>query len=154
MISGSIVSFVLSQILGLYLIIKAFLMFSRAKIYRIKILQAAPDSSIIVLAATIGMMIGIVLVGLHNRFELKPDIFITLLCWLVLILSLLWLSTPERMLMWTKKLYAGKGYYYLNAAMFFAGLMLLFRGIYHFATGTISFPIFEEFRHVLHFVIH
>ncbi len=93
-----------------------------------------PERGTIVLAGLIGLLLGLFFVGVHNVWVLNPILFVTLLCWLVLIFSILLLSTPERMVGMIKRIFAGSGYYVLIMVMALSGFLLLIRGVYLYAT--------------------
>src|SRR3990167_3102687 len=139
MLHTYLISFILSQFFGLYLLIVAVIMFTRVSQYRQLLQNMKPDSGTILLGGLVGLMIGLMLVGIHNVWMLKPIVFITLLCWLVLVFSVLWLISPERMVIWTKKLFLRRGYYVLASLMLILGLVLLSRGLFQYATHHQSF---------------
>lgn len=133
------VSFILSQFFGLYILVVALLMFIRAHQYRQLAQKMKPDNGMILLGGLIGLMLGLFLVGIHNYWVLEPKVFITLMCWIVLVLSVLWLASPERMVVLTKKISSGSGYHVISSLMVIAGLWFLGRGIYLYATHQNSF---------------
>ena len=130
MLGSLLYSFFLSQIFGLFLVITSILMLSRVEFYRKLVHDMKPDNSIIIVGGTIGLLLGLCLVDIHNIWVLKPRIVVTILCWIILIKSLLWLSAPEKMLSMTKKLYAGIGYYILVLFTTLFGVVLMARGFY------------------------
>ncbi len=123
-------SFILAQVFGLYLIIMAVILLSRVKFYREFIQNLTTNSGGLVTGASVGLMLGILLVVIHNNWVMAPQVFVTIICWYVLIKSILWLSFPERMLAMTKRLFAGKGYYFMVAMMAIMGYILLTEGFY------------------------
>jgi len=134
-----LISFILSQFFGIYMLIVALIMLIRVRHYRELVLKMKPDSGTILLGGLIGLMLGLFFVGIHNVWIFEPTAFLTLLCWLVLILSVLWLASPERMVVWTRKLCSGSGYYVLSSLMIITGLLLLGRGLYLYATHHMNF---------------
>ena len=133
------ISFALTQFFGLYFLIIASIMFTRVTQYRLLVQKMNPESGTILLGGLIGLMLGLFLVGLHSIWLVQPVVVITLICWAVLILSILCLASPERMVVWIRKLFAGSGYYVLALFLMILGLMSLVRGVYIYATFHHSF---------------
>ena len=129
-----LLSFVMSQFFALYMLIMAIIMFSRVPQYRQLVLKMDPRSGTIVLAGMIGLAVGMLCVGLHNVWLLKPAIGVTIFSWLILVLSILWLSMPERMVVITKKLFLSSGFYVWLLLIVLLGIYILARGVYIYAT--------------------
>lgn len=123
-------SFVLAHILGLYFVILSIILFSRVDFFRQLVRDMNPNSGTIVLAASIGLLMGLFLVDLHSIWEISARLRVTIICWLILILSILWLSIPQRMLRVTQAVFSGAGYYWLSATLGISGLMLVGKGLY------------------------
>ncbi len=134
-----IISFVMSQFLGLYMLVIAVVMLSRASAYRQLVQKMDPQSGTIVLGGMIGLLLGMGMVGLHNVWVLGPVVLLTVISWLVLILSVLWLSSPERMVMYTRQLFSGSGFYAVTIFMAVLGGFMLARGVYLYATHQHNF---------------
>lgn len=132
-------SFVMSQFFALYTLIIAIIMFSRVPQCRQLVLKMDPQSGTIVLAGMIGLAVGMLGVGLHNVWTFKPILLVTILSWLILVLSILWLSIPERMVVITKKLFLSSGLYVWLLVIALLGIYVLARGVYIFATQHDSF---------------
>ncbi len=146
MISSSVtefrvITFALSQYIGLFMLIMAVIMSSRVVVYRKMIQQADPHSGTILLGACIGLLIGIYLVSINNIWILKPGLLVTLICWLVVICSILWLSIPERMLKLTTKTLMGSGYYIVVFLLGGWGIIFLTKGVYIYVTHRNDFPL-------------
>ena len=139
MFESKLLSFILSQFIGLYVFIVAVIMFIRARQYRQLVNKMKPDSGVMLLGGLIGLMLGLFLVGIHNVWVFRPIVCITLVCWLVLLLSILSLVSPELLVSITKKLCAGANYYVLSSIILFLGLLFLGRGLYQYATQFHSF---------------
>ena len=139
MLGTHVVSFILSQFFGLYLLILGLIMIIRVGRHRQLAHKLNPDSGTILLGGLIGLMLGLFFVGIHNVWIFKPTVFITIVCWLILIFSILWLVTPEKMVVWTRMLCSGSGYYVLSSTMILFGLIFLSRGLYQYATHHQSF---------------
>jgi hypothetical protein len=123
-------SFLLSQIFGLYCVILAIIMLSRAVFYRNLIAHMDLKYGTFIVASLFGLLLGLLLVGMHNVWVFKPRVLITLFCWFILVNSILWLSMPERMLVQLKRLYSGKGYYILYSVILALGCTLISRGVF------------------------
>ncbi len=124
----AIFSFGLSQLFGLSLFIFAIVLFSRRDYYRKVILNTKEDNPIIMLTATVGLLFGIVLIGLHGDVLMYYKLRVTILCWLIFINSLFWLMLPEKMLRLTKKIVGSRGFYAVIAFLAMLGFLLVFRG--------------------------
>lgn len=124
-------SFILAQILGLYMVIMSIIMLSRASLYRGLIAQVQLGSSGLIIASSFSLFIGIGLVTIHNLWVWEPRLMVTLVAWFILVKSVLWLSFPECMLRCTKRLYAGPGYYVVSIIVAIIGIFLLTKGFYH-----------------------
>ncbi|HHF7348567.1 TPA: hypothetical protein ACPSKE_001748 [Legionella feeleii] len=125
-------SLIFSQILGLYFIIVAMIMMIRIDFYRHFIMNLKAGSGVIILAASFSLIVGLMLVVVHNIWVLEPQVIITLLGWLLVILAILWLSIPEKMTHFSRLVYSGKGYYVLVLFTLFIGILLLTKGFYHY----------------------
>lgn len=122
----------LAQAIGLYLVIVAIVMLARAGYYRDLLTHVKVGSSAIVVAATLGLILGILLVLVHNLWIWQSEVLITLVAWCVLIKSVLWLSFPEFMVDLTHKVYAGWGYYVIAIIAGIIGVVLMAHGFYLF----------------------
>lgn len=141
----SLIAFQLSQFYGLYMVILAFVMFNRVHIYRQLIKNLNPESGTILLGALVGIAFGLILVGVNNVWTLTPVILVTILSWIILVGSVLWLSMPEYMVALHKRVFLGKGYYIFTAIIGISGLVFLARGVYIYATQHSDFAILGYF---------
>lgn len=121
-----------AQGIGLYLVIVAIIMLSRATYYQEMLTHLKVGSPTIVLAATLGLIIGILLVLVHNIWIWESDVLITLIAWFLVIKSVLWLAFPECMVNYTQKVYSGWGYYLVAIIAAIIGIILLAHGFYLF----------------------
>ncbi len=126
-------SVVIEQIFGLYLLIMAIVFLSRVKFYREMVRNMKAVNSGIFFSSAGGLMLGLFLVIIHNFWVWEPRVVVTILCWVVLIRSIIWLAFPELMVERTKKLAAGSGYYIIAVIMAIIGIYLITRGFYMFA---------------------
>ncbi len=139
MLDTRLVGFILSQFFGLYLSIVAIIMLYRVREFRQVVQGMKPQSGTILLGGLLGLMLGLFFVGIHNVWVFGPTVIITAIGWLITVISVLFLSSPERMVLWMGKLFAGSSYYVFVSMMLGFGLMLLVRGIYLYATHQHNF---------------
>jgi len=137
MIGSPFQSYLFAQAFGLYFVIMAVILLSRKNYYRNRLMQKPTYPSL--LSCSLSLFIAILFVLLHNIWVMQPKVYVTLVCWLFLIRSILWLSIPERMFAFSKKIYSGKGYYLLIAFMLFMGVMLMAKGSYLYIMKFTSF---------------
>ncbi|MBL7478436.1 hypothetical protein [Legionella bononiensis] len=121
-----------AQGIGLYLIIIAIIMLTRAAYYQEMLTHLKVGSATIVVAATIGLIIGILMVLVHNIWIWESDVLITLIAWLLVIKSVMWLAFPECMVKYTEKVYSGWGYYLVAIIAAIIGIVLLAHGFFLF----------------------
>ncbi|MBA2651860.1 MAG: hypothetical protein H0U73_06310 [Tatlockia sp.] len=133
----SLHSLFLAQALGLYLMITAIIMLARAGYYRNMLTHLKAGSPTVVVTATLGLILGIVLVLVHNIWIWESEVLITLVAWLILIKSVLWLSFPEAMVNFTHKMYSGWGFYAVPIIAGIIGILLITHGFYLFHAGHI-----------------
>lgn len=143
MLGTPLLSFVMSQFFGLYMLIIAIIMFSRAPYYRQLVQKMDPQSGTVVLAGMIGLAVGMLCVGLHNVWTLKPSTMVTIISWFILIFSILWLAIPERMVVMMRGLFLSSKFYVLILVMALSGLYFLARGVYIYATQHDTFLFFS-----------
>lgn len=122
----------LAQVIGLYLFIMAIVMLSRIDYYRNILTHLKAGSASIVLAASIGLLLGICLVLVHNIWVPESEVLVTLVAWFILIKSILWLTFPECMISLSNKVYMGPGYFVVALLAGILGIILLTHGFYLF----------------------
>lgn len=119
--------------LGLYLLIMAIILLSQKSYYQ-KLLQEIPrQNGSIFSFASFSLLLGIFLVVIHNIWVRGPCVGITMFSWFVLIYSILWLSAPQSMLIFTKKIASGTGYYVIVLGMILLGFFMLNSGFFYHA---------------------
>lgn len=123
-------SFLLSQVLGLYLIIMAVSIMSRAKHIRDIVNRLDPNSFSVFASASGMLLFGLFAVTIHNYWSWHPFVLVTIVCWLILIRAVLWLAFPEKMIKITKKVVNGAGCYVVTIVALIVGVLLLSRGTY------------------------
>lgn len=122
-------SFMLSQMIGLFVFVIAVVMMGKMFFYRKLILKLQPDDPIIAFFAVFCLLIGVILVVTHTIWVMKVLVWITIISWLFFINAILWLAIPEKMLFYTKKICSGGGYYWLIVFLLVFGTMMSVRGI-------------------------
>ncbi|MDP1604150.1 MAG: hypothetical protein Q8M03_12900 [Legionella sp.] len=123
-------SLVIAHVIGLYLIIMAIIMIARADYYRGMLGKLQGDSGIIPVSASFGLVLGLIMVVIHNTWIWDTEILITIVSWIILIKSILWLSFPEKMVAIAKVIYSGKLYYVMATIAVLIGLALLTHGFH------------------------
>lgn len=121
-------SFVIAQIMGLYLIVISIILLSRIQYYRELVAGLKCPNMALMASASFWLLIGIILVDLHNFWEWKPRVIVTIVAWMVLIKSVLWLAMPKRMLAFTQRAVAGPWLYVSISISTILGILLLTKG--------------------------
>ncbi|WP_244599580.1 hypothetical protein [Legionella londiniensis] len=106
------------------------ILLSRTPYYRALVQNMTAQNPGILTGASFGLLLGLLLVVVHNFWVWEPRVFITIISWIILIKSLIWLSFPEKMLKFTQKTVAGPAYYVIIALMFIVGVILITKGFY------------------------
>jgi hypothetical protein len=128
----SLYTLFLAQIMGLYMVIMPIILIQRRELYRNLLRGVDKPNLALMTGASIGLILGLILVDVHNIWVWKPQIVITLVSWLVLIKSILWLSMPERMLTLCKKMSKSPWLYVQLAITGLVGIFLLAKGFFLF----------------------
>lgn len=128
----SIHTIFLAQAIGLYLLIIAIIMLTRASYYQEILTHLKVGSTTVVVTATLGLILGIIIVLSHNIWIRESEVLITLIGWFLLIKSIFWLSFPEFMVRITHQLYGGRGYYVAALIAGVLGVTLCAHGFYLF----------------------
>lgn len=132
---------ILSTGLGLYMLIMAFIFFIRADYYRALVSKIKAPSIGIMLTASLGLLIALFLVLLHNVWVFDPRVAVTIACWMFLINAVLWLVAPVRMLAITKKICGGPGYYVGTTLLLIFAAQVFSRGLYLYSTYGSTLPV-------------
>jgi hypothetical protein len=122
-----------AQIMGLYLLITAIIMLARRDYYQHLLVNIKERSSSVVVAAAFGLIFGLGVVLTHNIWTWESEVLVTLVGWVLVIKSILWLSFPESMANYCKKVYGGAGFYLLVLIMVVVGVTLTAHGYYLFS---------------------
>lgn len=141
MIGSALHSFIFAQVFGLYFVIMSIILLSRADYYKTMIKKLKAPTSGGVIAASLWLFVSLFLVVMHNIWVAGPRTYITLICWLFLIRSVLWLAAPERMLHTLKKVWAGKAHYVICVILLVIGVYLMIRGFYLFIDDAGALPL-------------
>ena len=118
-------SIVIAQTMGLFFIIMAVIMLTKADYYRTLMSKLNADSGYISLSATFALLWGLLIISIHSIWADRYEILITGVAWLIIVKSVLWLALPDWMLRVSKKMYAGASYYWLSTLVGIAGVLLL-----------------------------
>ncbi len=121
-----------AQAIGLYLLIIAIVMLTRASYYQGILTHLKVGSSTVVVTAAFGLVLGILIVLTHNLWISESEVLITLVGWFLLIKSICWLSFPEFMVKMAHKMYSGWGYYAVAILAGVIGVILCAHGFYLF----------------------
>ena len=121
-----------AQAIGLYLLIIAIVMLTRASYYQEILTHLKVGSSTVVVTAAFGLVLGILIVLTHNTWILESEVLVTLVGWGLLIKSICWLSFPEFMVKMAHKMYSGWGYYAVAIFAGVIGVILSAHGFYLF----------------------
>lgn len=131
MIEGYLQTHILAQVLGLYMVIMAIILLVRINDFKQMLSKMDANSPTVMIASAYGLLFGIFLVTIHNVWGSLGVNILSIICWFVVIKSLLWLSFPKQMIQCAKKLYGGNGYYIMVLACAFFGIVLMALG-YHY----------------------
>ena len=132
MMNPSLHSFLFAQVFGLYFVIMSIIFLSQANYYKTMIGKLKTPPPGIIMSASLSLFLSLFLVVMHNIWIFGPRVYITLICWLFLIKSVLWLAAPERMLHLLKKTWEGRGHYIACVFMMIVGMYMMVRGFYLF----------------------
>jgi hypothetical protein len=100
-------------------------MIARASYYRSLMMKMKADNALIPVAASISLVFGLILLVMHNFWSWHLDILVTLVTWVIVIKSILWLSLPERMLAMSKVIYSTSLFYWVAFLVGIVGVLLL-----------------------------
>lgn len=123
-------SLLISQIMGFYFLIIAIVLLTRADYYRNLLINLHEGGYAVFVGAAVSLILGILLVLVHNLWVWNEQVLITILAWLILLKSIAWLAFPEKMMTFGRSFYAGPGYYVAVAIALILGVILLAYGFY------------------------
>jgi len=111
--------------IGCYLLSMVVILFVRADYYRSLIARIEEPGVIAMVTAAFSLLVALFLILLNNVWVFDTRVVVTVLCWLFLFNSILWLAVPVQMLNILKKICSGNGYFVMLGIMsLFAGQML------------------------------
>lgn len=129
-------SFLLSQVLGLYLIIMAVMVMARMTHIRDIVNRLDPNSFSVFASSSSMLLFGIFAVTIHNYWNWHPSLLVTIVCWIILVRSILWIAFPERMTKMAKVVINSSGSYLMALLILIVGTLLLARGTHLVAIVT------------------
>jgi hypothetical protein len=133
MLSANFYSFVIAQVFGMYLVVMAIILASRGTYYRSVLADLDARRLPILSNASVWLLIGLFILLIHNFWIWQPHVLlVTILGWLIVIKSVMWLAAPESMAKMTRRCYSGAGYYIKVAIMAIYGVALLSKGFYFY----------------------
>ncbi|KTD46090.1 Integral membrane protein (PIN domain superfamily) [Legionella quinlivanii] len=122
----------IEQILGLYLVIVSLIMIARGAYYQDLIKRVGTNSGWILVGASFSLIFGLIMLVIHNIWEWDYEILVTLIAWLIVIKSILWLAFPENMLGIAQRVYSGSSYYLIMVLVGLLGVFMLAHGFQAF----------------------
>lgn len=121
------VSIFLGRALGIYLLIVSISMLANAKVFYLTFQRWTEQADTITLTAFISIILGILMILVHNIWVLDWRIVITLLAWLTLIKGVVRLNFPHAVPRTMEYFHLHKaGYYSLGVVCLLVSLFLLF----------------------------
>lgn len=130
MSNPTLLTFIFSQVFGMYLLILAIIFAGRAHHYRALIQSIDPNGPGLFLGSVLGLLAGLFLVTIHNFWGALFVDVLTLFFWFILILSIVALSFPTRFVKCLQKVYSGSGYYVMFILSGMLGILLMTGGYY------------------------
>jgi len=133
MTGDKLYSFLIAQVLGLYLFITALAALSRASYYRKLIADYKGLDYSGVYAVLCALLIGLFLALTQNSLVNRNQVVVTVVAWSILIKAIWWIFVPEKALFLMQRLAAGRGYYVANIIFLVVGLIMINKAFYLFA---------------------
>jgi hypothetical protein len=125
----SIISLFLAQIIGVYLVFIGLVLLTRYNELRHIVIEAFNNRVIIFVGGIFTLSVGLIIVLIHNTWEASPAVIITILGWLTVLKSLLYLFLPQRTLARLAQFINNRAIYVIG------GILSLFVGTYLAAIG-------------------
>ena len=132
-------TYFLAQIMGLYLVIVPVIILHRREMYRSILKSMDKPNLTIIMGSTVGLILGLILVDVHNIWVMKPHVVVTIVARAVLLKSILWLSMPERMIAYCKKAAKSSLFYVELGLMCLLCIYLLANGFFLFTPPVFPF---------------
>ncbi|WP_419418771.1 hypothetical protein ACNVED_09430 [Legionella sp. D16C41] len=138
MITSPLQSYIIEQVLGLYLLIMAIVMIARADYYRKIVREVSIDKDLIFVSAMFSLIFGLIMIVVHNIWAWRFELIATIVAWLVVIKAVLWLAIPEHMTALSKKVYKDNMYYVMAVIAGIIGIILLIHAYHAFGGQSIG----------------
>ncbi|KTC68070.1 Integral membrane protein (PIN domain superfamily) [Legionella birminghamensis] len=122
----------IEQVLGLYLLIVALILIARGPYYQELMKRVGTNSGWILVGASFSLVFGLIMVVIHNIWEWDYELLVTVIAWLIVVKSILWLAFPESMLGIAQRVYSGGSYYVIMALVGILGVFLISHGFQAF----------------------
>jgi hypothetical protein len=117
-------SFIIEQVLGLYLLIMAIIIAARTGYYRNVVKDLVANKALVLVSASFTLVIGLIMIVIHNLWLVRFDLLVTIIAWLIVIKAILWLAFPEFMANLIKK-FTKTGMYIAAGIQALIGILLL-----------------------------
>ncbi|STX51802.1 Integral membrane protein (PIN domain superfamily) [Legionella busanensis] len=140
MTTGPLHSYIIEQVLGLYMLIMAIIMIARADYYRKVVRDLSADKNTVFVSAMFALIFGLIMVVIHNIWEWRFELLATIIAWVVLLKAIFWLALPEYMLALSRKVYKDNMYYVMAVIAGIIGIILLIHA-YHSFGGDWAFNL-------------
>ena len=132
MVGAYLHSFILAKALGLYMIVMAIVMITRADYYKEVIQHIQKEKLATLSGASFSLVFGLLLLSVHNLWAFEPFVVVTIVAWIIVIKAVLWLAVPERMANMFREIYSGKMYYVFAILVGVLGIWILSYGVFLF----------------------
>jgi len=114
----------LAMILGWYFVITGFLLLFRQNVLKLAMKDILAHRGTLFVIAFLNMLLGLILVLSHNIWSMGWPAFISVLCWLILVMGIFRLFFPEHAIKWGECWMKKSGY------MTTSGIINLVLGLY------------------------
>lgn len=123
------VSIFLAKTLGLYVLIMAIMMFAKEKKVKVIVKEICSDPAMLFLSGCITLMVGILLVNVHNIWFSDWRILITLLAWITFIKGIMRTLFPHIAVRMINKIMKNKSTYQaIGVIAILIGIILCYYG--------------------------
>lgn len=121
------------------MVIMPVIMLHRRELYRTIIRGIDKPNLALTTSSVFGLILGLILVDVHNIWVWKPQVVVTIVSWLILLKSILWLSMPEKMIGYCKKMSKSSWFYVQLVVTALLGIFLLAKGFFLFTPAYFPF---------------
>lgn len=123
------VSIFLAKALGLYVLIMAIMMFAKEKKVKVIVKEICSDPAMLFISGCITLMIGILLINVHNIWSADWRILITLIAWLAFIKGIIRTLFPHIAVRVINKIMKSKTHYQtIGVIALLIGVVLCYYG--------------------------